>query len=161
MLTEKLSRIFSLFERIESNGKFGREFERYGGEAPDFLPLEYRIFVSANRRVLPSNWELFSFYGHHKVSLDEINNQLRESGLPPGFVAFGKTGDEDFLLFKGQAVYWCDAESVSEIASTEAFASSFSRAILKIIQLRIEKLHGLLNEVESEYRTLCKSGDGK
>jgi hypothetical protein len=158
MITERLIRIFSLFERIESLGKFGREFERYGGEAPDFLPLEYRIFTSAERRILPSDWELYSFFGHHQVTLDVINDQLRSAGLPPEFVVFGKTGDEDFLLFNDKAVYWCDANSVLEVSSTEPFAQSFSKAILKIIQLRIGELSRTLNEFDNEYCALHVDG---
>jgi hypothetical protein len=154
MLTPRLDRIYSLFERLESFRAFTSEFERLPGPVPDFLPLDYRIFVSAPRRTLPADWELFFFYSRSTISLQAINAQMREEGLPDNYVIFGKTGDEDFLIFHDRAVHWCDADSLASLPSDQPFAPSFSDAILKMIQLRLTDIRQQVETFDTEFRAL-------
>ena len=155
MITPRLDRIYALFERVQSRQGWGREFERASNPVPEFLPLEYRVFVSAQSRVLPGNWQLYSFYGHEPLStIEAINAELKEDGLPDGFVVFGKTGDEDFLLFRDREVYWCDANDVASVASYQPFAATFALFILKLVEIEVTRWRKELGAIEDELRDL-------
>ena len=154
MITPRLDRIYALFERVQSCQGWGR-VERVSNPVPKFLPLEYQVFVSAQSRVLPADWQLYSFFGHEPLpTIAEINFELKEDGLPDGFVVFGKTGDEDFLLFKDRAVYWYDAEDVSSVASGQPFAPSFDEFIMKIVEIEVTRRRKELGAIEDELRDL-------
>ena len=161
MITPRLDRIYALFERAQSYQRGRREFERTSNPVPEFLPLEYRVFVSAQSRVLPADWHLYSFYGHEPLpTIAEITFEQQKDGLPEGFVIFGKTGDEDFLLFKDRAVYWCDAEDVSSVGSAKPFAPSFAMFILKIVEIEVPRLRKELGAIEDELRSLTTRWNG-
>ena len=119
------------------------------------------MFVSAQSRVLPADWHLYSFYGHEPLpTIAEITFEQQKDGLPEGFVIFGKTGDEDFLLFKDRAVYWCDAEDVSSVGSAKPFAPSFAMFILKIVEIEVPRLRKELGAIEDELRSLTTRWNG-
>jgi hypothetical protein len=129
--------------------------ERASNPIPEFLPLEYRLFVSAQSRVLPADWQLYSFCGHEPLTtLESINSELKKVGLPDGFVVFGKTGDEDFLLFRDGAVYWSDAQDESSVGSDQPFATSFALFILQIFKIEATRLRKELGAIENELRDL-------
>jgi hypothetical protein len=144
VITPRLDRIYSAFERIVACDRSGYPFERRSDRDARDLPAEYRAFVSAPRRLLPSSWQLFSYFGHDSTTLESVNSELRAQGVSDEWLVFGMTAGEDFLVFdqragRKHAVVWCDADSTQTLERQVAYADSFSGFIARVAKHMAEE----------------------
>jgi hypothetical protein len=143
MLTPRLDRIYAALETIIADDRFGHPFANKRGRTAADLPPQYAAFVAADSRYLPGNWELYSYFGHDPAGLDDVRSRLRERGLADRWLVFGKTGDEDYLVFdtaaeRHGAVLWCDADDLGAIESLPPFAASFAEMIAKVARVKAQ-----------------------
>ena len=150
--------MYELFEQVVARRPMSTRFANRFGEASVELPASYRAFVAARERHLPSNWELYSFFGHEPRSLDDVRRELLGEGLAERWVVFGKMADEDFLVFDRAsptrgAVVVCPADDLESLGETRHYASSFLEMIVKMTRRmasdEVRAAQGVLAELDA------------
>lgn len=159
MINDRLTRLFDLFEQVVSHDRFGHRFPNQHGPTSSDFPAYYRAFIAAPHRYLPSNWQLFSHFGHDLTSQASVQSQLLADGMSSRWIVFGKTGDEDFLLFDTDsahqgAVVWCDADVVTSLEMVEHYTRSFADMIHRVTQSMAEAQKHSAEEVLTRLASL-------
>lgn len=135
---KRLEQIYTQFERVIAREWCGANYQNQGVKTKVQLPDDYLVFVESPSRYLLHNWDLYSFYGANVTSLEEVQNEIKNLCVSDRWTLFGKTGDEDFLIFdreslSGSAVIWCGADyTLSEIQMSAHYAQSFPAFIAKV-----------------------------
>ena len=131
------------------------------------IPGIFKLFMNQRTVFAPAGWELYGFQAEQELL--SINSSLRElDGMASSCFVFGKSGDEDFLLFPNLseresddcAVVWCDADDIGRAHKLPPFAASFCDLLLGCAEQMAEKQISEFTTIRDEAKSLKRLVQG-